>query len=197
MKLRNIKIYILLTPLFLLLLNLNLFSQEADKDMMEEYTRLATPGPQHEMLKKLEGEWEQTYYWYTSPDGEPMISKGIGNMKMILGGRFLQWDSKGEAMGQIVENLFLVGHDNRFGVFNFYGFDTMGTYAVSAEGKHDEENNTIVFKGKNYEMMINDYIDYTMNWKFLNDDEFGFDVVFDMPEKGEMKIVEVKAKRVE
>jgi len=48
----------------------------------------------------MTGSWEfETKMWMEGPGAPPALSKGTAEMKMIMGGRFLRQDLKGEMMG--------------------------------------------------------------------------------------------------
>ena len=167
-----------------------LFSQELDQQkILAEYENLGLPGSEHAMLAKLEGTWKQTYKNYMVPNAEPIIETGEGKMEMILEGRFLKWTSKGEIMGRTIKGMTILGYDNRLKIYTAYGFDTMGTYAVTAEGKMNETSGSIEYKGKNYEPAISDYSDFRFVFK-PGEKEFVFEVFIKMPGKKEIKILE-------
>jgi hypothetical protein len=126
-------------------------AQELSEEQMKEMYELMQPGDEHNLLMQFEGKWNVEYSYRMAMDQEPITSPGESNLEMILGGRFLRWNSTGELMGQFVESLTFIGFDRRFKQFRAYGFDTMGTYAVSAEGGIDPETNIIIFEGTNYE----------------------------------------------
>jgi hypothetical protein len=57
--------------------------------MMEDYTKAAAPGPEHERLKEFAGEWNAALKSWM-PDGSPCgTGKGVMTNKMILGDRYL------------------------------------------------------------------------------------------------------------
>jgi hypothetical protein len=57
--------------------------------MMEDYAKSSQPGPEHEKLKELAGEWNAAIKSWM-PDGSPCgTGKGVMTSKMILGDRYL------------------------------------------------------------------------------------------------------------
>src|SRR5262249_52979692 len=83
----------------------------SEDQMMAEMMKLATPGPYHEMLKKFAGSWKTETKMWMGP-GEPQVSEGTAEASMILGGRFLKQEAKGNFMGQPFEGFGLTGYDN-------------------------------------------------------------------------------------
>ena len=180
----------------ILLFSTQIYSQENDEAMMREYMRLAQPGPAHEMLKKFEGKWDITYYWYTDPNKEPIVTTASGETKMILGDRFLELTSIGEAMGQVIESMTIMGHDNRTGKHTLYSFDTMGTYALNAEGDYDEEQKLITYNGTNFEPAMGRDVDYKIIWYLGNEDEYNVDILFELEEGTYTKVMELRGNRI-
>jgi len=68
--------------------------------LMQKYQELSQPGEEHKKLAQLEGNWNYAVKMWMSPaGGNPMITQGKGEAKMVLGGRFLQTTSAGSMMG--------------------------------------------------------------------------------------------------
>jgi hypothetical protein len=58
--------------------------QEISPEKMEEMMALAKPGPEHKMLEKLVGTWEQTIKFWMKPGSEPSVMHGKSVNTMIL-----------------------------------------------------------------------------------------------------------------
>ncbi len=117
------------------------------QEMMKKYQAAGTPGEPHKILADSAGKWKTTSQMWQSPDGKPEISKGTANLKMILGGRWLQQEFKGKAMGQPFEGIGLVGYDNVKGKYESHWFDSMSTASMDAEGDYDASTKTLKDKG--------------------------------------------------
>ncbi len=135
-----------------LLIAMSATAQDAAKKKAEEeavmafYIESAKPVAEHTRLAELTGPWKvTTRLWFG--DGEPQIASGTGTGTMILGGRFLELtaDVKGGAMMQ--ESLTIFGFDRRTSEYTMVGFDTLGTYYITAAGKHDDARKGIVLRG--------------------------------------------------
>lgn len=179
----------------LLFFSFNLFAQQSDEIAAKDYLALAMPGEEHKLLSQLVGDWDQEYRFYMTPATEPIVSYGTSSHEMILGGRYLKMSAEGETMGQIVEGLTILGFDKRLQVFTFYGFDTMGTYAINPEGTYDKETNTITYTGKNYEPAMKTFSDYRIVMKIIDQDNYTFDLFFTFPGKEETRMLEMISKR--
>lgn len=110
---------------------------EEQQKLTEEMMRLAQPGPEHELLKQLVGEWSLVSKVWHTEDGEPEVHPGTGSNRLILGGRFLEMSGRGTMFGEPVETLTILGFDRRKEMFTSTGYDTFGTYSVFAAGPYD------------------------------------------------------------
>jgi hypothetical protein len=61
------------------------------------------PGPEHQLFKEDEGEWDATVEIFTAPGAPPMQSKGFETSRIGCGGLCLITDFKSEMMGQPFE----------------------------------------------------------------------------------------------
>ncbi len=173
-------------------------AQELSEEQMKEMNELLLPGEEHNLLKQFEGKWTTEYKFRMAMDQEPITSQGKSNIEMILGGRFLRWTSTGEMMGQKVESLIIIGFDKRYKKFTIYGFDTMGTYAVSAEGELNSKTNVITLEGTNYEPAFDKEVKFQMTFDTSDEDKLSFAVLFESPDGSEfIPIVLVTGVRAE
>jgi hypothetical protein len=67
--------------------------------------------PHHAMLNKLAGHWTVQVRMYPEPGGEPIDSRGAVRNEVILGGRALKSEFKGDFMGQPFAGMGLEGYD--------------------------------------------------------------------------------------
>src|SRR5687767_7477072 len=82
------------------------------QELMKKWTEASTPGTQHDVLKGMAGQWKYTSKWWENAKATPQESTGTSSMKLILGGRFLQHETKGKAMGMPFEGVGITGYDN-------------------------------------------------------------------------------------
>lgn len=121
-------------------------SATAMKVMMET----GTPGKEHEMLAKSNGNWKAETTMWMSPDAPPMVSTGNVVNKMILGGRYQEMNFSGDMMGQKFEGIGTTGYDVARKVFISSWMDNMSTTVMNMEGNWDEASKSITFTGKMY-----------------------------------------------
>jgi Protein of unknown function (DUF1579) len=82
-----------------------LASEKAEKfdpemeEMMKKAEAACTPGPAHQALEPLVGEWDAEVKTRMDPGAPSTISKGPAKSPWALNGRFVQQEFSGEFMG--------------------------------------------------------------------------------------------------
>ncbi len=119
---------------------------EQDK-MMAAWQAYAAPGEHHKVLDALAGNWKHTVTWWMAAGAPPEKSTGNSMIQWILGGRFLQHDVTGTAMGQPFAGLGITGYDNVRKTYNSIWLDDMGTGVMAGSGQYDKATKTLSDKG--------------------------------------------------
>lgn len=173
---------------------------------ISELENLARPGPEHERLQGLEGTWELTARWWMGPDAEPVEVTGTGTNRMILDGRFLEMHSElsgnpyfrdEDGTPTPMESRVVYGFDRRSDEYTLVGFDTLGTYYVTAAGTWDRGRNTITLHGEDEDPALGVKQKYDMHLRFEAEDRVVWDIVVETPEGDEHKVMEVVSTRTE
>lgn len=195
MKIRN-----LLSLILLLTLGLKLQAQTlSQEEMMAKMMAANKVGTEHDLLKAMEGKWKEDANYVMMPGQPPVKGTGTFTIKMILGGRFAQVESKVDAMGHKSEHLTLLGHDNRRGVYTVEMFDTYGTYSSSAEGTYDAASKTLTLNGSESDPLMPHPMKFRVIYRFPDKDTIEFEIWFLTDENGnptENKAVWSTSKRV-
>ena len=125
--------------------------------MMDEMSKPDTR--QHEVLKKLAGEWEMTARFKMDPSAPAEVSTGTTVSKWVLGGRQLMSEVDMDMMFMGRKSQFngigIMGYDKATNEFVSTWMDTMGTGQMRQTGTMDGE--TIVVEGKTKHPMMGDY----------------------------------------
>lgn len=131
--------------------------------MMEFYLDAAKPVSEHERLAAMTGPWKVTTSMWFDPSQPAQTAAGSGNGRMILGGRFLQLDA---SIGGpfAAESLTVMGFDRRTNEYTLVGFDTLGTYYITAAGKYDAARKAVVLNGSYLQPPANTEQKYTFVW---------------------------------
>jgi Protein of unknown function (DUF1579) len=99
------------------------------------------PGPEHDVLKKLVGNWDLTMKF------GGMETKGTVTYKMELGGLWLASDLQSELFGAKFQGRGLDTYDPVKKKYVGYWFDSMSTGSVITEGDYNKEKKTLTMTG--------------------------------------------------
>ena len=100
------------------------------------------PGPEHEILQKMVGNWDLTM----KIGG--MESKGKVTYKMILGGMWLESSLEGEIFGQKFHGKGLDSYDAGKKKYVGTWFDSMSASPMVMEGTYDKAKKTLTLEGE-------------------------------------------------
>src|SRR6476646_11495176 len=74
---------------------------DADQaEMMKKVEAAGKPGPGHQALNALVGDWKAEVKCWMDPSGSPEVSQGTAKANWVFNGRFLQEDFHGQMMGK-------------------------------------------------------------------------------------------------
>lgn len=100
------------------------------------------PGPEHQELKRLEGDWIATVKSFGSE------TKGTMSYRMECGGLWLVSDFHGEFGGQRFHGRGLDGYDPQKKKYVSVWVDSMSTRPMQLEGEMDKEKQTVTMLGE-------------------------------------------------
>ena len=158
--------------------------------MMEVWKKMATPGEPHKLLAGLAGSWTTTTKEWMEPGKPPTESTGTAEMKMLLGGRFLQQDFTGEMMGQPYTGMGITGYDNLRKKYVSIWLDTMSTGSFVMEGTGSADGKTITLKGQHAEPG-GGHMTHRAIWKIVDNNTQTFDMYGAHQGGKEMKEMEI------
>ena len=120
-------------------------TQPTQQQMMDAMVTAGKPGPQHEMMKKCEGSWKAVVKSWMGP-GDPMISEGSAQFKMILGDRYLEQRFNGTFQDKPFEGYGLTGYDNMQKTYTMLWIDNSSTGMMHGTGSYDDAKKTLTFR---------------------------------------------------
>ena len=127
--------------------------QEASAPSPEAKARME-PGPMHQKLEPLVGEFEMKGRWRMTPDAPWEEFTADVKREWILDGRFIEEQVESEFMDQPFKGLGIVGYDNTREEFTMVWVESMSTGTWFSTGKL--ESNKLVFEGENSDCMTGD-----------------------------------------
>jgi uncharacterized protein DUF1579 len=101
---------------------------------MEAEMRAAQPGPTHQRLARLAGEWTTLTKLRMAPDQPATEAPGTARLTSGLGGRFLLEESENAPFGPPTTNWRLTGYNNGSGRYEAVWLWTMATGMLTLEG---------------------------------------------------------------
>jgi uncharacterized protein DUF1579 len=110
---------------------------KAQDPVVEEMAKYTTPGPRHRELAALEGKWNSRTRVWESPGAKPLEFAGSAEYRMILGGRFLQLESRSLVNGIEDHGLGIYGYDAFKEKYSFYYIHDGETQALVGLGDRD------------------------------------------------------------
>ena len=113
--------------------------------MMEKMAKAATPGPQHEVLKKLAGEWTTAIKMQMDPSQPAQESQGASTITTLMDGRYCQEQATSQMMGMPFSGMGIYGFDNVLGKYVSTWIDNMGTGIMSSTGTADASGKVITW----------------------------------------------------
>lgn len=125
------------------------------------------PGPMHEHLKQMVGNWEGTVRFKMNPAADDwMESEGTVRRELAMGGRFVIEHVTGEppeGMGdEEFKGMSIVGYNDIDGHYESVWIENMANHMSMSTGSYDENSKTFTFKGKMLDPMTRQRVDTEM-----------------------------------
>ena len=170
--------------------------EQPTPEQMQAMMAAMQPGPEHERLGQLVGEWDAEIAFSFAPgQTQTLQAKLVG--RSVLGGRFvmLEMASPESLMGIPIEGMTIHGYDRRTGEHTILGLDTFGTYYVEGAGKGDASTNPIVMRGSHHDPVMDRDEVYDFVVRFVDADTWESEVVFITPDGERFTAMKTIARR--
>ena len=106
-------------------------------------------GPGHKALEPFAGTWKtEVRLWPDASVTTPAVSKGTVVFKMILGGRYVQGEFKGEEQNAPFNALEILGFDNAHLKYTGYWIDSTNTTAIASQGTASADSKVFRLAGR-------------------------------------------------
>ena len=163
-----------------------------DDAKMQEMMKLSAPGENHKQLEPLVGTWNHTSKWWMSADAPAEESKGTSVNSLILDGRFVKQEFKGQAMGKPFEGLGFFGYDNIKGEYTSIWLDNMATGIFTMSGTYSAATKTLSMSGHNSCPMTGEKArSMRWDWTMTDNDHSTFANYMPGPDGKEYKAMEI------
>ncbi len=170
--------------------------EQPTPEQMQAAMAAMQPGPEHERLAGLVGEWDVELSYSMGPDFSQTI-RATSTVSSILGGRFIVVDMKSPEMmmGMPIETKTIYGYDRRTGDYTILGLDTFGTYWVHGAGKGDVTTNPIVMPGSHVDPLTGRNEQYEFILRIIDTNTNESEIVFIAPDGQRFTAVKATARR--
>jgi len=109
---------------------------------------LRMPGPDHERLNALIGEWTTTIKQWTGPESEAVELTGTMTSRWILDGRFVEERAENRtSQGGRYESLGYLGYDRQTELYERFWMTNSSTGVFTEHGRYDPDENVIRMEG--------------------------------------------------
>lgn len=123
-------------------------AQPNQQEIMKKVEAAGRPGPAHQALNDLVGDWKAEVKCWMQPGSPPEVTQGTAQVRWTLNNHFLEEDFHGQMMGKPFSGRTLMGFDNTKQTFNSVWVSDSQTSMFVSEGKGDSSNKVITQEGK-------------------------------------------------
>jgi hypothetical protein len=123
-------------------------SEQDQAKAMEAFMKAGAVTAEHKALEYFTGRWKVESKMWTAPGAPPTESVNTNEGRMILGGRYVLLNYKGEMMGQAFEGLQISGYDNLAEVYTTLWIDNTSTSFYLLKGTYEAAKKSYTFTGR-------------------------------------------------
>ena len=117
-------------------------------EIMKKMEAAGQPGPAHQALNDLVGDWKAEVKCWMQPGTPPEVTQGSAQARWTLNKHFLEEDFHGQMMGKPFSGRTLMGFDNTRQTFNSVWVSDSQTSMFVSEGKGENNYKMITLEGK-------------------------------------------------
>lgn len=165
--------------------------------MMEAYEKAGTPGPHHEHLNDLVGNWTYAVTMWMEPGAPPMESQGTMEAKWVYGGRFVETSIQGEFMGEAFEGRGVDGYDNAAQKHFGFWVDSTGTTPMFSTGDCSDGGKVMTMTSDFVDPASGETVHQRAVTKVVDHDHHVMEMYHTMGDGKEHKVMEMTATRQE
>lgn len=109
---------------------------------------LASPGPDHDRLNALIGEWTTVIKHWKSDEDEPIALRGTARRQWVLGGRFVEEHAENEtSSGGRFHSVAYLGYNRKTQLYERFWMTNTWTGMFNERGRYDPDMNVIRTQG--------------------------------------------------
>ena len=161
----------------------------------DPWAEYMTPSDMHTLFARYTGSFDMEISMPVGEGKEPFVTNVQSEHEMILGGRYLRMDQKGDMMGMDYHAIMTLGFNNSDRQMALTAITNMGTGTLSLFGPWDEKAQTATVTGQLTNPVTKKRITVRQTISFIDENTIlieSFDTEGDRPEK---KTVQYKLTR--
>lgn len=148
----------------------------SQEEAMAAWTAYMTPGKEHEALAKAVGSWTTKTKSWMEPGAPPEETDGTSEMKMILGGRYLEQTFEGTMMGKPFSGLGYTAYDNYKKKYVLTWMDSAMTGILKMEGTYDKTGKVLTSWGLMDDPILKKAVTIKSVMRHVDDDTTKFEM---------------------
>ena len=165
-------------------------------EMMAKIEKIGAPGPHHDHIARLAGDWKVRAKMWMTPDAEVIETEGKARNRMIMGGRFLQSEYEGTMMGEAFTGMGIEGYDNLLEKHIGIWFDSTGTMMMQFSGECAKEGMVTSTVSEYVDPMSGELTTMKGRTTIVTDDEYTYESWNQGPDGKFFKSMEVTYTRM-
>jgi hypothetical protein len=141
----------------------------------------AVPGPVHQRMAKLAGEYTTVAKFAAKPGDPGQDSRGTAKLTSVLGGRFVQEENGGNLVGQAYAGQRLYGYNDASGQYEAVWVYTGSNAIMTLTGTSTDEGKTINWTA-NFDVAKGRKVTLIVKTRFLDPDLFVVELIAKNPD---------------
>lgn len=163
----------------------------AMEEMMAKWKAAGTPGPFHKHLDAFIGTWTAESKFWQNPNDPPEVSKAKSSNSWLMGGRFLQQNYKGLAMGQPFTGMGIMGYDNLKKQYISTWIDDMSTSIMTDAGTCDDSGKVFTMRGEGIDPMTGENKPYESILRVISKNKYSLEMFTTGPDGKKFRNMEI------
>lgn len=159
------------------------------KAQMDAMMKAATPGEAHKKLADFVGTWNAEVKMWMAPGAPPSVSHGVSKNTLVLGGRYVQEEFKGEFMGAPFSGIGYTGYDNAAKEYVGTWMDTASTGIMTSTGSG--EGDSYNFTSIMTDPMSGKRVESTTKMKIESKNKHVMEMFDKAPDGSQVKVMEI------
>lgn len=157
--------------------------------------QMVQPGPEHDAMKQLVGEWTGEVVFQMPGMPEPMKSEVTQNVTLDHGGLWLNMRFEGTMMGAPFSGESIMGYDPALGKYVEIWVDSMRTEMQKIEGTYDAATRTWTKSLQGKHPMTGEPITERHTQRVVDEDHLMYEMAFPGPDGEYVTYMQVQVAR--